>query len=87
MTPINELIEEFLAEGLIGSGVSSEKPDAANAIYKKLRDAGYTVWHATNPKTDTVEGDPCYPNLAAIQVCYRRCRHFHATQCDRRDRP
>lgn len=67
MTPINELIEEFLAQkSLVVAGVSSEKPDAANAIYKKLRDGGYTVY-ATNPKTDTVEGDPCYPNLAAIQ--------------------
>lgn len=46
-------------------GVSSTTNDAANAIYRKLRDTGYDVF-AVNPKTNMVEGDTCYPSVKAI---------------------
>jgi predicted CoA-binding protein len=66
MTPIKTLIDDFLAQERIAvAGVSRGKDSAANGIYLKLRDAGYDVF-ATNPEADSVEGDPCYPNLAAI---------------------
>lgn len=48
-------------------GVSRSPREAANAIYRRLRDAGYDVY-AVNPKADEVEGDRCYPDLAALPV-------------------
>jgi predicted CoA-binding protein len=45
----------------------SSKPagHGSNAVYTRLRDRGYTVF-AVNPNAQTVEGDPTYPDLAAI---------------------
>ena len=58
--------ESFLAQKRIAVvGVSSTKDDAANLIYRKLREAGYEVF-AVNPKVDTVEGDTCYASVQAI---------------------
>jgi predicted CoA-binding protein len=58
--------KSFLAQKRIAViGVSSTKDDAANLIYRKLRETGYEVF-AVNPKVDTVEGDPCYANVQAI---------------------
>ena len=58
--------EEFLAQERIAvAGVSRTRQDAANLIYKKLRDTGHQVF-AVNPKADEVEGDVCYPNMQAI---------------------
>lgn len=66
MTPVKKLIDDFLAQkSVVVAGVSGKEPAAANAIYKKLRGAGYTVY-ATNPNAELVEGDPCYPNLASV---------------------
>ncbi|NIQ58486.1 MAG: CoA-binding protein, partial [Gammaproteobacteria bacterium] len=48
------------------AGVSREDPDAANAIYRRLRADGYRVF-AVNPSADEVEGDPAYPDLGAIE--------------------
>ncbi|MBE2197245.1 MAG: CoA-binding protein [Anaerolinea sp.] len=62
----NDLAQEFLAQERIAvAGVSRTRQDAANLIYKKLRETGHTVF-ALNPTAETVEGDPCYPNLQAI---------------------
>jgi predicted CoA-binding protein len=56
----------FLAEKRIAViGVSSTQDDAANMIYRKLRDTGHDVF-AVNPKTNSVEGDTCYPSVKAI---------------------
>lgn len=61
-----EAIHDFLAQKRIAvAGVSSTKPDAPNLIYRKLRDSGYQVY-AINPKVQTVEGDPCYPDLKSL---------------------
>ncbi|MDJ0838326.1 MAG: CoA-binding protein [Acidobacteriota bacterium] len=62
-----EAAEAFLAcKKIAVAGVSSEDADQpANLIYRKLRETDHRVF-ATNPKTDTVEGDPCYPNLSAL---------------------
>ncbi len=62
----NDVAQEFLAQERIAvAGVSRTKQDAANLIYKKLRETGHTVF-ALNPTAETVEGDRCYPNLQAI---------------------
>ncbi len=62
----NDLAQEFLAQERIAvAGVSRTKQDAANLIYKKLRETGHKVF-ALNPGAETIEGDPCYPNLQAI---------------------
>lgn len=60
-------VREFLArERIAVAGVSRTKTnEAANLIYRKLRDTGYEVF-AVNPRATSVEGDACYENLAAI---------------------
>ena len=60
--------EEFLAQDRIAiAGVSATKPDAtANYIYNKLRETGHSVI-AVNPNATDIDGDPCYPNMQAIE--------------------
>lgn len=66
MTTFNDLAQEFLAQERIAvAGVSRTPQNAANGIYKKLRETGHQVF-ALNPHVDTIEDDPCYPNLQAI---------------------
>jgi hypothetical protein len=68
MSKFDELANEFLAQKNIAvAGVSRTKSDAANIIYKTLRDKGYQVY-AVNPSADTVEEDTCYPNMQAVPV-------------------
>jgi predicted CoA-binding protein len=58
--------EEFLAQRRIAvAGVSRDGKQAANAIYRRLRDAGYDVV-PVNPNADEVEGDVCYPSVTAV---------------------
>ena len=47
------------------AGVSRQPGQAANAVYRKLREAGYEVF-ALNPNATEAEGAPCYPDLASI---------------------
>lgn len=47
------------------AGVSRSGEGAANLIYRRLRNAGYTAF-AINPEATTVEGDPCYPDIASL---------------------
>jgi predicted CoA-binding protein len=60
-------VEDFLAQKRIAvAGVSSaDSSQAANMIYRRLRDSGYEVF-AVNPKAEQVEGDTCYPDLKSI---------------------
>jgi predicted CoA-binding protein len=60
-------IKDFLAQKRIAvAGVSrTETGQAANMIYRRLRDSGYEVF-AVNPKADQVEGDPCFHDLKSI---------------------
>jgi predicted CoA-binding protein len=61
-------IAEFLRQRRLAVlGVSRDTRQPANAIYRKLRTAGYEVY-AVNPQTDTVEGDRCYPSLETLPV-------------------
>ncbi|MEL6893655.1 MAG: CoA-binding protein [Actinomycetota bacterium] len=65
--PVAEVATEFLAKQRIAvTGVShAPKGHGSNTVYTRLRDRGYQVF-AVNPNADTAEGDPTYPNLAAI---------------------
>ena len=66
MPPLEQAARTFLDQKRIAvAGVSRAGDVAANIVYRKLRDAGYEVF-AVNPNADEVEGDPCYPNLAAL---------------------
>lgn len=66
MTSLKEAVADFLALRRIAvAGVSRTKNDAANVIYRKLRDSGYQVF-AVNPNAKTIEGDECYPDLGSI---------------------
>ena len=66
MTTLARQVEDFLAQKRIAvAGVSRDRNQPANAIYRKLRDSGHEVF-ATNPKTQKVEGVACYPDLASI---------------------
>ncbi len=66
MPTLNEAVADFLAQKRIAVvGVSRTKQDAANLIYRKLRDAGYQVF-PVNPNAEEVEGDTCYPDLKSI---------------------
>ena len=66
MSTIEPLAEEFLQQKCIAvSGVKRTKEDAANLIYRNLKQRGVKVF-AVNPNTTTFDGDPCYPNLSAL---------------------
>ncbi len=60
-------VREFLAHKRIAvAGVSrTDTNEAANVIYRRLRGLGYEVF-PVNPRTAKVEGDDCFPDLAAI---------------------
>lgn len=66
MTTMQEATQNFLSLKRIAvAGVSRTQSNAANVIYRKLRDGGYTVF-AVNPNAATVEGDTSYANLKSI---------------------
>jgi predicted CoA-binding protein len=66
MSRIDALANDFLSQKCIAvAGVSRSREDAANSIYRKLRDAGYRVY-AINPNTVTFDGDLCYPDLKSL---------------------
>src|SRR3989304_1954896 len=67
MPRLDPRVEDFLAQKRIAvAGVShTDANQAANAVYKKLRGAGYQVF-ALNPNAQEVEGDACYPDLKAL---------------------
>lgn len=65
MTP-SPAIADFLAQDTLAVvGVSHDRRKFGNIVYRDLRAKGYRVL-AVHPHHDTVEGDPCYPDLAAL---------------------
>jgi predicted CoA-binding protein len=64
---LEEAVGDFLAQRRIAvAGVSRTKTnEAANLIYRKLRDSGYEVF-AINPRATEVEGEVCYASLADV---------------------
>jgi len=67
MGSLEEKLGDILAQKSIAvAGVSrNSKSEAANIIYKKLRDSGYTVY-PINPRAEAVEGDHCYADLKNV---------------------
>lgn len=66
MKSYEEAIADFLAQKRIAVvGVSRNKDETANFIYRTLRTAGYEVL-AINPNATEVEGDACYASLGAV---------------------
>lgn len=66
MATVPESIAQFLQSSRIAvAGVSRRGDVAANAVFKKLRDCGYTVY-PVNPNAEEVEGVQCYPDLGSI---------------------
>ncbi len=59
--------ERFLANRRIAVTGVSRNPQGhgSNIVYQRLLDRGYDVF-AVNPNADTVEGDPCFPDLRSI---------------------
>jgi predicted CoA-binding protein len=47
------------------AGVSRQSGQAANAVFRKLRSAGYEVF-PVNPKASEVEGTACYSEVGAV---------------------
>jgi predicted CoA-binding protein len=59
-------VAEFLrGKRFAVAGVSRQPAQAANAIYRKLRNSGHEVF-PLNPNATEVEGVRCYPDLASI---------------------
>ncbi|EEG76158.1 CoA-binding protein [Dethiobacter alkaliphilus] len=46
-------------------GVSKNKRKFGYRVYKRLKDAGYTVY-AVNPNLSELDGDPVYADLASL---------------------
>ena len=66
MSKVQKQVAEFLSKKQIAvAGVSRDAQQPANAIYRKLKGAGYKVY-AINPNAAQVEGDPCYPDLHSV---------------------
>jgi hypothetical protein len=63
MPTLKEAGDDFLAQKRIAVvGVSRSSNQAANLVYRGLRQADYEVF-AVNPNTDEAEGDTCYHDL------------------------
>jgi uncharacterized protein len=68
MTKVPDAVAQFLrSRRLAIAGVSRHSGQAANAVYRKLRDSGYEVF-PVNPNATETEGAQCYPDLASIPV-------------------
>lgn len=67
MASMQTLVDGFLAEKRIAVvGVRTTTEDAANAIYKKFKEADYEVF-AVNPNAKEYKGDPCYPSVKDVE--------------------
>lgn len=66
MKQLVSLVQDFLAQERIAvAGISRTREDAANIIYRKLKDTGYHVF-PVNPNAQTFEGDASYSDLKSI---------------------
>ena len=66
MAKIDNMVQEFLAQKRIAVvGVSDKRETGCNLAYRNFRDNGYKVF-AVNPRIQTYEGAPCYPDLKSI---------------------
>jgi len=64
---MNQAINNFInGKRIAVVGVSRNAKKFGNAIYTELKQRGYQVF-AVNPSINEIAGDPCYPNLKALQ--------------------
>jgi len=66
MTRLPANVQAFLAADAIAvAGVSRSGKQPANAIMKRLKETGHTVF-ALNPAADRIDDDPCWPDVASL---------------------
>ena len=66
MSSIPDSVADFLrGKRLAVADVSRSGKEAANAVFRKLRDSGYEVL-PVNPAASGVEGVRCFPDLVSI---------------------
>lgn len=66
MSSLDDTVRDFLSQKRLAvAGVSRGGRDAANAIFRKLRDTGHEVF-PVNPNAREIEGTTCYPDLRSI---------------------
>jgi predicted CoA-binding protein len=66
MSQLDTLVKNFLAQKRIAVvGVSTTRETGCNLAYNKFKGAGYQVF-AVNPRINTFDGAPCYPDLKSI---------------------
>ncbi len=65
MPGVRDAIRDFLAAGPYAVvGASNDRAKFGNRVLRHVRAAGRVVY-AVNPGAEEVEGEPCYPELAA----------------------
>src|SRR4030066_115365 len=66
MAKLDNLVQDFLAQKKIAIvGVSDKRETGCNLAYRRFKENGYQVY-AVNPRIDTFDGAPCYPDLKSI---------------------
>jgi uncharacterized protein len=68
LTTLEAKVNDFLAQKRIAvAGVSRNQSHhpTGNLIYRRLKTTGHDVF-AVNPHMQTLDGDPCYPDLSSI---------------------
>ncbi|MBI4502459.1 MAG: CoA-binding protein [Gemmatimonadetes bacterium] len=66
MAKVPDAVAEFLrGKRFAVAGVSRQSTQAANFVFRKLRDSGYEVV-PINPNAGQLEGTRCFPDLASI---------------------
>lgn len=66
MAKMSRSVTEFLSGKRIAvAGVSRSSSQAANAVFRKLRDSGYEAI-PINPRASELEGERCYSDLASV---------------------
>jgi predicted CoA-binding protein len=66
MATLPDSVADFLQGKRIAiAGVSRSGQEAANAVFRKLRDSGYEAF-PINPATREVEGVRCFPDLVSV---------------------
>ena len=66
MKKLPEQVDDFLqGERLAVAGVSRDSKQAANLIFRRLRDSGFQVY-PVNPKATEVEGAQCFPDILSL---------------------
>ena len=66
MAGIPAAVADFLrGKRFVVAGVSRQPGQAANAVFRRLKQSGYEVF-PVNPKAAEVEGVRCYPDLGSV---------------------